>query len=84
MPAGILADRRNVAAPFYVFSHSLVKLLVERAGMDSVLRMARARRFARELQRATGKNSTGWRAAWLRELRGSRGQCPPDRGYFSS
>ncbi len=69
MPAGILADRRNVAAPFYVLSHSLVKLLVERAGMDAVLRSARARRFAPEVQRATGKTLPAWRAEWLCGLR---------------
>jgi hypothetical protein len=69
-PAGISADRRNVAAPFYVLSHSLVNFLAEHTGVEVVVRLARAREFARELRRDTGKTATAWRAAWLRELRG--------------
>jgi len=69
MPAGILADRRNVAAPFYVLSHSLLKFLVERAGMDATVRLMRARSFAREVQRSTGKTVAAWRREWLRRLR---------------
>src|SRR6185295_5515195 len=39
VPEGLVADRPNVAAPFYVLSHSFIKHLVERAGRDSVIRL---------------------------------------------
>ena len=68
VPPGIGRDRHNVAAPFYVLSHSLVKFLAERAGVDSLVRAGRARRFAVELRRATGKTSAAWREEWLRTL----------------
>ena len=84
MPGGIIADRHNVAAPFYVLSHSLVKFLVERMGVRGVARLARARRFAGKVRHSTGKTVAGWRKEWLRGLRaGSHGQCLPDRGYLS-
>ena len=68
-PAGILDDRHNIAAPFYVLGHSLVKFVAERAGVTPVIRVARARRFARELLRLTGKSAAAWRAAWLETVR---------------
>jgi len=66
LPGGIIADRHNVAAPFYVLSQSLVNFLVERVGVGVAVRLARARGFAREVRRATGKNCAVWRAEWLR------------------
>jgi len=75
MPAGVLADRHNVAAPFYVFSHSLVKFLVERVGVSAVIRFARTRGFAREVRRATGKTIAACRTEWLRRLR-EGSHCP--------
>jgi hypothetical protein len=75
MPAGITADRHNVAAPFYVLSHSLVNFLVARAGVGAVIRMARAHRFADAVRRSTGETVSGLRKDWLRGLRaGSHGQ----------
>jgi hypothetical protein len=72
VPRGIVHDRHNVAAPFYVLSHSLVKFLVERVGVGEVMRLARARRFAAEVQRATRKAVSGWREEWLRAMRAER------------
>jgi hypothetical protein len=68
-PAGIVADRHNIAAPFYVLAHSLVKFVAERAGIMPVMRLARARRFTPELRRLTGKRAAAWRAEWLETVR---------------
>jgi len=68
-PAGIVADRHNIAAPFYVLAHSLVKFMAEQAGLSPIIRLARARRFAGELRRLTGKRAAAWRAEWLRAVR---------------
>ena len=68
-PRGILADRYNVAAPFYVLSHSLVKFLAERAGIAVLIRLARAKRFSPALRRLTGKSAAAWRASWLETVR---------------
>jgi len=72
VPKGIAADRHNVAAPFYVLAHSLVNFLMERVGLGMAVRLARARGFAREVRRATGKNCPVWRGEWLRVLRAGR------------
>jgi len=65
LPHGILADRHNVAAPFYVLSHSLVKFLAGQMEISALVRLARARRFAAALRRLTGRSAASWRAAWL-------------------
>jgi len=67
-PPGILADRHNIAAPFYVCSHSLVKFLADQVGLKLVIRLARSRRFAPEMRRLTGRPASAWRAAWLESL----------------
>jgi len=64
-PPRILADRINVAAPFYVLSHSLVKFLADQVGLPSVVSLVRARNFSAALRRATGRPASAWRAAWL-------------------
>ena len=76
-PPGILSDRHNVAAPFYVFSHSLVKFLADQVGLPSVIRLARARKFAAAVRRATGKPATAWHAAWLDLLRAAPAPLNP-------
>ena len=68
-PRDIVRDRHNVATPFYVQSHSLVKCIAEQAGFDAVVRVARARRFAAQILRTTGKTGAAWRAEWLGALR---------------
>jgi len=68
MPNRIVADRENVAAPFYVLAHSLVKFLVEQVGVKAVARVARAREFALQLRRATGSTRAALRQQWLRRL----------------
>ncbi len=68
-PAAIVADRHNVAVPFYVLAHSLVKFLADQVGLPPVICLARARKFARELRRSAGTNTAGLRADWLGMLR---------------
>ncbi|HMD31304.1 MAG TPA: hypothetical protein VKG84_05305 [Candidatus Acidoferrales bacterium] len=73
MPRQIVEDRQNVAAPFYVLSHSLVAFLAERAGFGALVQVARARAFAAAVRRATGKTCAAWRAEWLLGLKAGGG-----------
>ena len=65
IPAGISADRDNVATPFYVLAHSLVKFLAEQVGLSPVVRLARARHFVRQLHGIKGKSTAELREEWL-------------------
>jgi hypothetical protein len=64
-PPRLDEDRRGVAAPFYVLSHSFVKYLVERLGLERVKRLHDAADPARELETRTGRPLDWWRDAWL-------------------
>ena len=68
MPPGIATDRHNVAAPFYVLTHSLVKFLAVQAGLPSVLRLTRTGNFSRALRHITGNTSALWRSVWEKSL----------------
>ena len=68
-PPRILADRHNVAAPFYVLSHSLVKFVADQAGLPCVVHLTRAVKFPAAVRRLTGKPASAWRASWLGALR---------------
>jgi hypothetical protein len=65
MPRDIVRERSNVAAPYYVFSHSLVKFLAEKVGVELIVRVSRARGFGAALERTTGKSGAAWRNEWL-------------------
>jgi len=65
MPPGIVRDRMNVAAPFYVLSHALVQFLAAKTSIAFLARLARAKAFARELKRETGMTAAAWRSEWL-------------------
>jgi len=67
-PPGLVADRQNVAAPFYVLSHSFVKFLAAQAGFPSIIRLARVRNFSSVLRRFSGKTSAAWRSLWLQRI----------------
>ncbi len=67
-PPGIVADRHNVAAPFYVLSHSLVKFLADREGLASLIGLARTRNFSSALRRISGKSALSWRSLWLAQM----------------
>jgi len=72
LPRGIAADRHNVAAPFYVLAHSLVKFLADQVGLPPLIRMSRARDFSLTLRRATRLSAPSLRARWLESLRAAR------------
>jgi hypothetical protein len=69
-PPDIAAERRTVGAPFYVLSQSLVKNLVERAGIDKIARLATAEDFSAELAKVTDQTPQDLKNAWLAGLRG--------------
>ena len=72
LPRGIAADRHNVAAPFYVLAHSLVKFLADQVGLPPLIRVSRARDFSLKLRRATRLSAPALRARWLESLRTAR------------
>jgi hypothetical protein len=67
-PAQIWEERREVAAPFYVLSHSFVKHLVEHAGLGTVKALLAADDVGAALARATSRSVTQWKAEWLAAL----------------
>lgn len=64
-PPEIESDRRRVAAPFYVLSHSFVKFLVEKAGLEPVKSLHEAAEPGAALKQKTGRSVDWWRAEWL-------------------
>jgi hypothetical protein len=77
MPEGLLADRTNVAAPFYVLGQSFIKYLVLHAGLATVTRLYEehfdgTRAIADDVNRITGRALADWRAGWLEAFGGSR------------
>jgi hypothetical protein len=77
MPEGLLADRANVAAPFYVLGQSFIKYLVQHAGLSPVTRLYEehfdgTRAIADDVRRITGKALADWRTDWLEAIGESR------------
>jgi Asp-tRNA(Asn)/Glu-tRNA(Gln) amidotransferase A subunit family amidase len=73
VPDGFLADRANVAPPFYVLSHSFIKHLVDHAGLALIVRLyeqhfAGTRSIEEDVKRATGRDLAEWRREWLRVI----------------
>jgi hypothetical protein len=71
-PPEVWEERRQVAAPFYVLSHSFVKYLVEHAGLQAVKGLLRADDVPAELERATRRGIAEWKAGWLASLQKAR------------
>jgi hypothetical protein len=67
-PPRVEADRRGVAAPFYVLSHSFAKFLVEELGLELVKSLHEASEPGAQLERETGRDLASWREEWLRTL----------------
>jgi hypothetical protein len=70
VPDGLLADRANVAPPFYVLSHSFIKHLVDHAGRAAIVRLyeqhfAGTRSIEEDVKRTTGRDLVEWRREWL-------------------
>jgi hypothetical protein len=76
VPEDILADRQNVAAPFYVLGQSFIKYLVQHGGLAPITRLYeehfdRTRSIEDDVKRITGKDLARWRAEWLAAIGGS-------------
>jgi hypothetical protein len=67
-PPELWDERYQVAAPFYVLSHSFVKYLVERAGLPAVKELVRAPDVGGALERASKRSLEQWKADWLASL----------------
>jgi hypothetical protein len=67
-PPEMLEERRRVAAPFYVLSHSFSKFLVGQIGLARVLALVSSRDPEAALRRASGRSASDWKADWLRTL----------------
>lgn len=77
IPQDFLADRPNVAAPFYVLGHSLVKFMIQRAGVSAMARLYEehfdgTRSIEDDVKRVTRKELSQWREEWLRFLSRTR------------
>ncbi len=69
-PEGLLADRPNVAAPFYVLGQSFATHLVRHAGLAAAVRLYEehfdgTRSIEDDVQRITGRSLVRWRTEWL-------------------
>ena len=74
VPEGLFADRVNVAPPFYVLGQSLIKYMVEHAGLARVTQLYEdhfngTRSIEEDVRRITGKDLVEWRQAWLLAMR---------------
>lgn len=69
-PPDVWEKRRQVAAPFYVLSHSFVKYLVEHAGLETVKKLVGAEDVDAALRRETRRDLGAWKADWLATLNG--------------
>jgi hypothetical protein len=73
VPDDLLADRPNVAAPFYVLGQSFIKFMVERAGLAATVQLYEehfdgTRSIEEDVKRVTGTDLAQWRQEWLRML----------------
>jgi hypothetical protein len=71
-PPEVWEERRQVAAPFYVMSHSFVKFIVENAGLATLKELLRAEDVSSTLERLTQKGLERWKADWLAKLESPR------------
>ena len=71
-PPDIVAERRAVGAPFYVLSQSLVKYLVEHAGVEKVMGLSASSDFDAELARVMEKTPEEVKRDWLGAIREAR------------
>ena len=72
-PENLIADRQNVAAPFYVLAQSLVKHMVARAGLATVERLYVEHTNGRasieeDVRRITRTDLAKWRENWITSL----------------
>jgi hypothetical protein len=63
-PPSMEWDRSQVAAPFYVISHSFAKFLVERLGLPQVMALVSSHDPEGTLARDSGRAAEAWKAEW--------------------
>jgi hypothetical protein len=73
VPEGFMADRANVAAPYYVLAQSFTKHLVQRAGLAAIVRLYEehfdgTRSIEEDVKRVTARDLAQWREEWLRAI----------------
>jgi len=61
-PPRLEEDRAGVARPFYVLSHSLTKFVVDKAGVDALVRVLVS---GEDFAAATGRSAEQWKNEWL-------------------
>ena len=64
-PPNLIENRRQVAEPLYVMSHSFVKYLVERTSLDQVHRLALSADVEALAPRLIGRTIESWKAEWV-------------------
>jgi hypothetical protein len=78
-PEGLFEKRREVAEPLYVLAHSLVKFMVERAGLDQVKSLVQAKGVASSAEQITGRTIGSWKADWLAALAAPGAEAAAER-----
>jgi RNA polymerase sigma factor (TIGR02999 family) len=71
-PPEMREERRRVAAPFYVLSHSFTRFLVERLGLAAVVAAVSSRDPDGELARRSGRDTAALKREWLAGLSAMR------------
>ncbi len=71
-PEDIFEKRREVAEPLYVLAHSLVKFMIDRAGLDKVKTLVQTAGIASSAEQITGRTIERWKADWLATLAAPR------------
>lgn len=67
-PPHISYDRSNVAAPYYILSQSLIKYIIEQAGVASLAGVFPSTDFEKAMAEGTGKTTEDWKENWLLKL----------------
>lgn len=71
-PADLFEKRREVAEPLYVLAHSMVKFMVEGAGLDQVKTLVQAADIPGSAKQVTGRTIDEWKTDWLAMLNAPR------------
>ena len=68
VPPDIGTERRAVGTPFYVMSQSLVKHLVQKAGIEKVYALSESKSFEQDIEQAAGEPLQLLTSGWLASL----------------